>query len=165
MVGKLTGRVWKVGDDVDTDLVIAGPYLTIRDEDELASHAFEALIPDFSSKVREGDAVVAGKNFGTGSSREEAVFVLKRLGVRAFFAESFARIFFRNSINLGVLALQKDGISAHFSTGDEYSFDPASSIIVNETTGLTLELTPLPEFLLEIYESGGALAKIKKDLA
>lgn len=161
---KLAGSAWVLGDDVDTDLIIAGPYLTIQDEVELASHALEAVLPEFARSVAPGDAIVGGRNFGTGSSREEAVFVLKYLGVRLVVAESFARIFFRNCINLGVLALQHPEARARFSTGDAYSLDLATFTMKNQTRGSTLQFDPLPPFLMEIYAAGGALAQLKAKL-
>ncbi len=162
---EISGRAWKLGDNIDTDLIIAGPYLTIRDEEELISHALEALIPNFADQVCVGDIIVAGTNFGTGSSREEAVFILKRLGIRVIVAESFARIFYRNAINLGFLAIQIEGISSEFATGDNYVLKLKESTIQNTRTGNTFSFEPLPDFLMEIYRAGGALEKLKAEFS
>nr|MDO8062887.1 3-isopropylmalate dehydratase small subunit [Candidatus Freyrarchaeum guaymaensis] len=161
---KVRGRAWKFGDNIDTDVVIPGRYLTLRDPDEMASHAMEVVRPDFAGNVKPGDVVVAGKNFGCGSSREEAPFVLKRLGVGAIIAESFARIFFRNAINLGLPVIECKGVSEKVGEGDEVEVDLESGKVRNLTTGVELQGTVLPDFLMEIIRSGGAIEALKKKL-
>ncbi|MHA1580379.1 MAG: 3-isopropylmalate dehydratase small subunit [Candidatus Freyarchaeota archaeon] len=160
----IRGRVWKFGDNIDTDIIIAGPYLTIRDPDELASHAMEMVNPDFAKNVQPGDVIVAGKNFGCGSSREEAPFVLKRLGVSAIVAEFFARIFYRNAINLGLPLVECKDASQKFQEGDTIEIDLEKGIIKNPKTGEELQGTKLPDFLMEIIKEGGAIQALKKKL-
>ncbi|GAB4319580.1 MAG: 3-isopropylmalate dehydratase small subunit [Promethearchaeota archaeon] len=161
---EIKGRAWKLGDNVDTDLIIAGPYLTIRDEDELASHALEAVLPEFAANAREGDFLFAGKNLGAGSSREEAPYVLKKLGVRVIVAKSYARIFFRNAVNLGLVALEHPTLPSEVEAGDSCSLDLKSFVLKDETRGTTHELKPLPGFLMGIVEAGGALEKLRREL-
>jgi len=160
----IRGRVWKFGDNIDTDIIIAGPYLTIRDPDELASHAMEMVNPDFAKNVQPGDVIVAGKNFGCGSSREEAPFVLKRLGVSAIVAEFFARIFYRNAINLGLPLVECKDAAQKFQEGDTIEIDLEKGIIKNPQTGEELQGTKLPDFLMEIIKEGGAIQALKKKL-
>jgi len=160
----IRGRVWKFGDNIDTDIIIAGPYLTIRDPDELASHAMEMVNPDFAKNVQPGDVIVVGKNFGCGSSREEAPFVLKRLGVSAIVAEFFARIFYRNAINLGLPLVECKDAAQKFQEGDTIEIDLEKGIIKNPQTGEELQGTKLPDFLMEIIKEGGAIQALKKKL-
>lgn len=161
---KVRGRAWKFGDNIDTDVVIPGRYLTLRDPDEMASHAMEVLRPEFAKAVKPGDLVVAGRNFGCGSSREEAAFVLKRLGVGAVVAESFARIFFRNAINLGLPVVECKGVSEAVNEGDEVEVDLEEGVLRNITRGVELKCTVLPEFLMDVIRSGGAIEALKKKL-
>lgn len=158
----IRGKVWKFGNHIDTDQIIAGPYLTIIDQDELASHAMETLNPDFAKKVKPGDIIVAGKNFGCGSSREEAPFVLKRLGIAAIVAEFFARIFYRNAINLGLPLLEVKDVAQKFEEGDTIEIELEKGIVRNTRTNEELQGTKLPDFLMEIIREGGAIEALKK---
>jgi 3-isopropylmalate/(R)-2-methylmalate dehydratase small subunit len=145
-------RAWKFGDDVDTDAVIPGRFLTINDPEELAKHAFEGVRPDF--RPAPGDVVVAGENFGCGSSREHAPLALKGAGIKCVIAKSFARIFFRNSINIGLPMLEcRD--ADRISDGDILEVE--GDIIKNLTKDETYRTVPLPEFLEEIVRSGGLI--------
>ena len=157
------GRAWVFGDDVDTDVLAPGPYIKGPVE-ELARHCLEALDPDFATEVRPGDVVVAGENFGMGSSREQAVMALKLLGVRGVVARSFARIFFRNAINLGLPVLVTPEAGS-IRPGDMISVDPAAGVVENRTTGARLAAEPLPPHLLELIADGGLLPHLKKKLA
>ncbi len=158
------GRVWKLGNNVDTDLIIPGRYLTLRDPLEKAKHALEAVIPGFAEKVREGDVIVAGRNFGSGSSREDAVTVLKTLGIKAVIAESFARIFFRNALNNGLPVLECKGICSMVENGDMLSVHFEKGEILNLTSKEKCKGTKLPAFLVEIIREGGILKKLRKEL-
>ncbi len=148
------GRVWKFGNDVDTDAIIPGRFLILNDPKELARHAFEGVRPEFKDQVRPGDIIVAGDNFGCGSSREHAPLALKGAGVRCVIAKSFARIFFRNSINIGVALLECPDAD-RIAEGDVLEVNEAEGIIVNKTKKETYRAKPLPEFLREIVRSGG----------
>lgn len=158
----IRGKVWKFGNHIDTDQIIAGPYLTIIDQDELASHAMETLNPDFAKKVKPGDIIVAGKNFGCGSSREEAPFVLKRLGITAIVAEFFARIFYRNAINLGLPLVEVKDVAQKFEEGDTIEIELEKGMVRNTRTNEELQGTKLPDFLMEIIREGGAIEALKK---
>jgi 3-isopropylmalate/(R)-2-methylmalate dehydratase small subunit len=150
--GKELSRAWKFGDDVDTDAIIPGRFLTINDPKELAKHAFEGVRPDF--KPSPGDVVVAGENFGCGSSREHAPLALKGAGIKCVIARSFARIFFRNAINIGLPMLEcKD--AGRISDGDILEIEDDK--IKNLTKDEVYETTPLPEFLEDIVRSGGLI--------
>ncbi|MGQ9722394.1 MAG: 3-isopropylmalate dehydratase small subunit [Candidatus Jordarchaeum sp.] len=164
MTTVIRGKVWKFGDNIDTDIIIAGPYLTIRDEDKMASHAMEMVNPDFAKKVKPGDIIVAGKNFGCGSSREEAPYVLKKLGVAAIVAEFFARIFYRNAINLGLPLVEVKDVAQKFEEGDTIEIELEKGIIRNTKTSEELQGTKLPDFLMEIIKEGGAIEALKKKL-
>ncbi|HZD42638.1 MAG TPA: 3-isopropylmalate dehydratase small subunit [Methanomicrobiales archaeon] len=145
-------RVWKFGNDVDTDAIIPGRYLTLNDPEELAAHAFEGTRNDFARSVQPGDVIVAGRNFGSGSSREHAPLALKGAGVRFVIAESFARIFFRNAINIGLLPL----VCEHT---DEISDGAKAVVNLEESTlivnGKTYALEPIPAFVQDIVDAGG----------
>jgi len=160
----LEGRVWKFGDDINTDLIIAGKYkFDTLNMSELAKHAFEAIRPDFAEKVKESDIRVAGRNFGCGSSREQAPQVLKALGLKVIVAESFARIFFRNAINSGILALECEGISQAVKEGEILRVDLEKGVAENVNTGIVLRFKPLPKFLEEIFKEGGLVPYVKKN--
>ncbi len=162
MVTIIKGKVWKFGDNIDTDVIIPGRYLTIRDPKQMASHTFEPIRPDFATMVSEGDIVIGGANFGSGSSREEAPFVLKTLGIAAIIAESYARIFYRNAINLGipVLELKQDG--ENFNEGDLVEIHFEKGIIKNVTQKKEYLGTKLPPFLMDLIAAGGAIAAVKE---
>ena len=152
-------RVWKFGDDVDTDAIIPGRFLTINNPRELAEHAFEGVRPEFAREVREGDVVVAGRNFGCGSSREHAPHALLGAGVRVVIARSFARIFYRNAINIGLLALVC-GEADDIEDGDTIAVDTVQAIA--HVDGIEYQLEPVPAFLQEIVNAGGLVEYAKK---
>jgi 3-isopropylmalate/(R)-2-methylmalate dehydratase small subunit len=148
-------RVWKFGDDIDTDAIIPGRFLTIYDPAELAKHAFEGTRDEFAGDVRTGDVVVAGSNFGCGSSREHAPLALLGAGVRFIIAESFARIFYRNAINTGLLPLVCAG-AGEIGDGDTITVDIDGGFI--EANGNRFDVEPVPGFLKTIVEAGGLVA-------
>jgi 3-isopropylmalate/(R)-2-methylmalate dehydratase small subunit len=157
----LAGRAWKFGDDVDTDAIIPGRYLVINDPKELAMHLFEGVRPEMAGEARPGDFVVAGENFGCGSSREHAPLALKGAGISAVVAKSFARIFFRNAINIGLplfICSEVDRIG----DGDSLEIDMAKGVIYNQSRGESYKTTPLPHFLQEIVEAGGLVEYTKR---
>ena len=155
---RLEGMTWKFGDDVNTDLIVPGKYLELVDYNEIALHAMEGIDPDFPKKVRKGDIVVGGRNFGCGSSREHAAIALKHVGVGAVVAESFARIFYRNAINLGLPALECPGIAEAVREGDVLDIDLIGWKVKNKTTGRELSFVPLPSFMVAILNEGGLVA-------
>ena len=158
------GRVWKYGDDVNTDYIIPGKYLELVDPEEMAQHAMEGIDPGFLGKVTEGDIVVGGRNFGCGSSREHAPLALKYAGVGAVIAESYARIFYRNSINIGLPALECPGIAGAVSDGDVLEVDVTEGTILNKSTSVKLSFTPLPDFMVEVLNEGGLAPYLKKNM-
>ncbi len=161
---KVTGPAVKFGNNVDTDVILPGKYLILLSPTDLAKHALEGLDPTFPEKAKKGVVVVGGKNFGCGSSREQAPLALKYSGVKCVVAESFARIFFRNSINIGLPVVECAGISATVETGDELSVDFDKSEVRNITKGKTLKVTKLPTFILEILSDGGLIENLQKRL-
>ena len=160
----IEGRVWTLGADVDTDQIISGKYLTIIDPDELKKHVLEIALPEFAGRAAAGDILVAGENFGCGSSREHAPQALRAIGVSAIVADSFARIFFRNSINLGLPAIECAGVRAIFSTGDRARIELHRGRLTNLTRGAEREFPPLPAHLLELLEVGGLIEKVRREL-
>jgi 3-isopropylmalate/(R)-2-methylmalate dehydratase small subunit len=161
----LRGKAWKVGDNVDTDQIIAGRYLSLTDPDELASHCFEESYPELATGFAQGDVIVAGENFGCGSSREHAVVALKALGASCLIASSFARIFFRNCINQGLLPLECPSAVESIEAGDEVSVDPATGKIENVTRGIVTDFKPLPSFLEEILAAGDMTTYVRDRLS
>lgn len=151
-------RIWKFGDDIDTDAIIPGRFLTINDPAELARHAFEGTRDDFATGVRPGDVIVGGRNFGMGSSREHAPLALKGACVRYVVAESFARIFYRNAINVGLLPLTTASTAA-FEDGAEVAVDLGANTI--SVGGAAYPLEPVPEFLQRIADAGGLVEYAK----
>jgi len=150
------GKAFKFGDDVNTDAIIPAPYLVTTDPKELGSHAMEGSEqPDFARRVREGDVVVAGENFGCGSSREHAPVALVGAGVSCVIARSFARIFFRNAINIGLPLLECPEAAGAIAAGDEVTVDLAKGEITDVTTGKTFRAEPMPEFMRAIFDAGG----------
>src|SRR5665647_2855871 len=148
----IEGKVWKFRDSIDTDVIIAGRYLRTFSLDDLASHVMEAEDPQFAENVQNGDIIVAGWNFGCGSSREQAPVALKHAGVSAIIARSFARIFYRNSINIGLPVVTADVES---EKGDIMSVDLEKGIIENLTTAKKFEIKPFDQFMLNILKDGG----------
>ena len=161
----IEGRVWTLGRDVDTDQIISGKYLTIIDPNELKKHVFEIALPEFAKAARPGDILVAGENFGSGSSREHAPQAMRAIGVGAVVADSFARIFFRNAINLGIPAIEARGVRAIFEAGDTARIDLPRGRITNVTRGRDLDFPPLPTHLLGLLEAGGLVEKVRAELA
>lgn len=157
----MMARAWVLGDNVSTDDIIPGRYLVKRDPHELGKHVFENLIPGFSSKVRKGDVIIAGRNFGCGSSREQAPLALKGVGIGAVIAESFARIFFRNAVNQGLPVMVCKGVRASFSTGEEVEYDLGKGVVRNLTRNLEMKAEPLPDFILSILRAGGLIPYLK----
>ncbi len=161
---KMEGTVWTFGDDVDTDLIIPARYLTTSDPAELARHCMEDADPDFANRVRAGDIIVAGKNFGCGSSREHAPIAIKAAGVACVVAKSFARIFYRNAFNMGLPILECEA-AGHFKTGGRLQIDMDTGTITDDRTGETFATRPIPPFMQALVKSGGLLAHVEKRLA
>ncbi|MDR0767826.1 MAG: 3-isopropylmalate dehydratase small subunit [Methanosarcinales archaeon] len=164
---KFKGKVWKFGDNIDTDVIIPGKYLRTTDMQVFADHAMEGIDPDFSKNVQKGDIIVAGDNFGCGSSREQAPLALKYAGVSCIIAKYFARIFFRNAINVGLLIIEAD---VEAEDGDIVEVDLESSLIHVSPQGSPENIREyptgkLPDFLLEILNDGGLVAHRRKQNA
>lgn len=157
---KTEGKVFKYSDNVDTDVIIPARYLNTSDKKELAKHCMEDIDKSFVDKVKAGDVVVAGYNFGCGSSREHAPMVLSACGVGCVIAKSFARIFYRNAINTGLAILECEMAAEEINQGDEVSVDFDTGLIFNKTTNKTYQAQPFPEFVKNIINSGGLLASI-----
>ena len=158
---KLTGKAWKFGDDISTDLIAPGRYYHLRSNlPELAKHVLEDADPEFASKVKPGDFVVGGRNFGLGSSREHAALVIKMAGVSAILAKSVSRIFFRNAINLGLPVLICD--TDKINDGDELEVDLAAGTVKDITSGTQLTFGKIPDVMLEILDEGGLISYIQK---
>ncbi|MFC2491615.1 MAG: 3-isopropylmalate dehydratase small subunit [Campylobacter curvus] len=156
----MTGKVWKFGDNIDTDIIIAARYLNTSDENELAKHIMEDADPKFSSKIAKGDIIVAGENFGCGSSREHAPLALKAAGIGAVVAKSYARIFYRNSFNTGLLILEVPQTD-ELNEGDELKIDVDNGTIVNLSTQKEYKFNPIPPFMQELLKSGGLIEYAK----
>ncbi|MDD4941339.1 MAG: 3-isopropylmalate dehydratase small subunit [Candidatus Omnitrophica bacterium] len=157
----IKGKAHKLGDDINTDDIIAAKYLVSTDPKELGSHCMESIKPDFVKSVREGDIIVAGKNFGCGSSREHAPVAIKGCGIRAVLAPSFAAIFFRNAINIGLPFLESTEVDK-ISEGDELEIDLGSGTVRNITRGQTYKTQAFPPFLQELVAQGGLMKYIQK---
>ena len=155
------GTVFKYGDNVDTDVIIPARYLNIADPQELASHAMEDITADFVKNVKPGDIIVAQKNFGCGSSREHAPRVLKDNGVACVVAASFARIFYRNAINIGLPILECAEAAEAISAGDVVEIDFGTGVVTDTTTGQTFQALPFPEFIQGIIDNDGLLKSLK----
>lgn len=158
---KFTGKAIKYGDNVDTDVIIPARYLNTIDKRELASHCMEDIDKDFASKVCPGDIMVAGYNFGCGSSREHAPIAIKESGISLVIAKSFARIFYRNSINIGLAILECEEAVDAIADGNEVTADLDEGIIYNKTTGESYKTQPFPEFIQKIITAGGLIESIK----
>lgn len=158
---KALGHVFKYGDNVDTDVIIPARYLNSFDAQELASHAMVDIDPDFVKNVKKGDLIVANKNFGCGSSREQAPGVLKALGVQAVVAKSFARIFYRNSINIGLPVIVCKDLPDEVKTGDQMILHMSEGTV--EANGKTYSCTKLPEYMQNILNQGGLIASLNKE--
>ena len=156
------GKAIKFGDNVDTDVILPGPYLVLIDPKELAKHAMEGLDPTFTTKIRDKPIIVAGKNFGCGSSREQAPIALKYAGATCVLAESFARIFYRNAITIGLPVLECPEVSSKVEEGDELTVDLTSGEVENKSQNLILQATQLPEFIMRILDDGGLIRHLKR---
>ena len=156
------GKVHKYGDNVDTDVIIPARYLNTADHKELAAHCMEDIDKDFVKKVKAGDIIVGGANFGCGSSREHAPIAIKNSGISCVIAATFARIFFRNSINIGLAILECPEASQRIENGDEVSIDFDTGVITNITKNETYKAEPFPEFVKKIIDADGLLNSLKK---
>ena len=159
---KFSGRVFVFGDDVDTDAIIPARYLTTTDPKELAAHCMEGADPDFARRVRPGDVIVAGKNFGCGSSREHAPVALKAAGVGCVVAGSFARIFYRNAFNTGLVLVECGEAIRSFAPGDHIEVDLGVGRLKNKTQGQEFPFEPIPAFMLELVADGGLIPHLMK---
>ncbi len=159
---KLKGSVWKFGDHIDTDLIIPARFLNVSDKNELARNCFADLKPDFATRVKSGDIMVAGENFGCGSSREHAPIAIKAAGIDCIIAKSFARIFYRNAFNIGLPILEAQDAFDLVAEGDLVSIDLASGEIKSEESGKIIKAMPLPPFMQKIIECGGLVNYIKQ---
>jgi 3-isopropylmalate/(R)-2-methylmalate dehydratase small subunit len=161
---KLTGKVWKYGDNVDTDAIIPARYLNMSLPEELAEHCMEDIDLSFAGSVQKGDVIVGGDNFGCGSSREHAPLALKGAGISCVIANSFARIFYRNAINIGLPILECPEAVAGTEKGDELTVDLTAGTITNARTGKTYHTSPLPEFVMKIVGAGGLVPYTRERL-
>ena len=159
---KAQGRVHKYGNNVDTDVIIPARHLNTQDHKELASHCMEDIDKDFINKVQQGDIMVAGDNFGCGSSREHAPIAIKAAGIDCVIANTFARIFYRNAINIGLPIMECPEASEKIEAGDEVAVDFDTGVITNVTKNETYQANPFPAFIKEIIQAGGLMASIKE---
>ncbi|MEM3506451.1 MAG: 3-isopropylmalate dehydratase small subunit [Candidatus Bathyarchaeia archaeon] len=159
----ISAKAVKVGNNIDTDVILPGKYLVLTDPKELAKHAMEGIDPEFTQKVKDGAILVAGENFGCGSSREQAPMALKHAGVKCVIAEFFARIFYRNAINIGLPVVEYRGISDIVENEDFLIVDLKAGTITDRTKEVVLKIQPIPKFILEILELGGLIEKLKKE--
>ncbi len=159
---KANGTAHKYGDNVDTDVIIPARYLNTPDAKELAAHCMEDIDKEFVNKVHEGDIMIGGFNFGCGSSREHAPLAIKTAGISCVIAKTFARIFYRNAINIGLPILECEAASDAISAGDQVEIDFDTGVITNVTKGETYNAEPFPEFIQDIISGGGLMASIKK---
>lgn len=161
---KFNGSVIKYADNVDTDVIIPARYLNTIDKKELASHCMEDLDPTFVSRVQTGDIMVAGYNFGCGSSREHAPIAIKESGISLVIAKSFARIFYRNAINIGLAIVECPEAAEAITEGDEVEADLDAGVITDKTTGKSFKTEPFPEFIQQIITNGGLVESVKKNI-
>lgn len=161
---QIKGKTWKFGNDVDTDAIIPARYLNTSDPKELASHVMEDADKDFSKKVKAGDLIIAGKNFGCGSSREHAPIAIKAAGIQAVVAKSFARIFYRNSFNIGLPIFESEEASEKIKQGDEIEIDADKGIIKNLSKNETYKANLIPPFMQELISAGGLVESTKRKL-
>jgi 3-isopropylmalate dehydratase small subunit len=159
---KVQGKAWKLGDNVDTDLIIPARFLNVSDKDEMGKKCFADLRPDFVGGVSPGDILVAGSNFGCGSSREHAPWALKRAGVGAVIARSFARVFYRNAFNIGLPIVESEEAPEQIEEGEEVFLDFSTGEIVNKTSGRRFLAKPVPPFMRAIIEAGGLVEYVKR---
>ncbi len=160
---KAQGTVFKYGDNIDTDVIIPARYLNTQNPQELAAHCMEDIDKTFIQRVQPGDIMVGGENFGCGSSREHAPLAIKTAGVSCVIAKSFARIFYRNAINIGLPILECPAASEAIANGDTVAVDFDTGLITDETTGQTFEAAPFPPFIQKIITAGGLLNSLKEN--
>ena len=158
---KFTGKVWVLGDDIDTDIIIPTEYLALKTIDDMKQYGFSPLRPELAGQIRKGDIIVAGKNFGCGSSREHAPIAIKECGVSCVIAKSFARIFYRNAINIGLAIMECPEAADDIEAGDKVCVDFETGIIQNMTKNREYKAMPFPEFIDNIIKKGGLLNSIK----
>ena len=161
---KIQGRTWTYGDNVDTDVIIPARYLNVSTAEELAMHCMEDLDPGFAGAVQPGDVIVAGENFGCGSSREHAPLAIKGAGVSCVVARSFARIFYRNAINVGLPILESPAAAGGAENGHQLDIDLETGRIQNLTTGAVYEAEPYPQFMMDIISAGGLVSYTRQRL-
>jgi len=159
---KIEGKVWKFGDHVDTDLIIPARFLNVSDKDELAKNCFADIRPDFTKDIISNDIIIAGSNFGCGSSREHAPLAIKAAGIAVIIARGFARIFYRNAFNIGLPILESEEAFDTFSEGEHLSVDLSSGEILSAENNKSLTARPVPDFMREIIEAGGLVNQVKK---
>jgi 3-isopropylmalate/(R)-2-methylmalate dehydratase small subunit len=159
------GNAFTFGKNLDTDQIYPGQYLELAQVEDIKHHALEGADPDFVKEFKPGDIIVAGANFGCGSSREHAAIALKAVGTSVILAESFARIFYRNAINLGLPLLVIPGITNHVTTGDKLKIDLKEGVVHNKSTGAEFKVQPMSDYIFEILEAGGIKPLVKKQLA
>lgn len=162
---KFSGNAWKYGDDVDTDVIIPARYLNTSDPDELAAHCMEDLDPNFVQNIQQGDILVAGKNFGCGSSREHAPIAIKAAGISCVIAASFARIFFRNAVNIGLPILESKEAAGAIETGHSVEVDLEAGRVVNVSQEKEFDVQPFPEFMQRIIDAGGLIGYVEKRIS
>ncbi len=158
----ISAKAVKLGDDVNTDVILPGKYLPLINPKELGQHAMEGLDMGFTQKAKDGVILVAGKNFGCGSSREQAPLALKYAGVKCVVAESFARIFYRNAINVGLPVVECNNVSGKVMDGDLLTVNLKAGVVSDESSAITLNATKLPRFILEILSDGGLIENLRK---
>lgn len=161
----LQGTAFTFGKNLDTDQIYPGQYLELAREENIRQHAMQGADPDFVKNFKPGDIIVAGTNFGCGSSREHAAIAIKAVGTSVVLAESFARIFYRNAINLGLPLLVSPGITNQVSSGDKLKISLREGMVHNQSTGVKLKVVPMTGYVLDILESGGIKPLVKKQLA
>lgn len=157
------GKVYKYGDHIDTDVIIPARYLNVHEPYQLAEHCMEDIDPVFKDTVKKGDVIIAGENFGCGSSREHAPIAIKASGVQCVIAKSFARIFLRNAFNIGLPVIESDLAYDEFNAKDEIEVDYAKGWIINKKTQKQYKINPLPEFMMNIVEKGGLMNSIREE--
>ena len=157
-----TGKVWVLGDDIDTDIIIPTEYLALKTIDDMKQYGFSPLRPELAGQIEKGDIIVAGKNFGCGSSREHAPVAIKASGISCVIAKSFARIFYRNAINIGLPILECPAASEAINEGDVVAINFDTGVITDETTGQTFQAAPFPPFIQKIIKAGGLMKSIQE---
>ncbi len=161
---KIMGKAWKFGNDVDTDAIIPARYLNTSDPDELAKHCMEDIDPDFVNRIASGDIIVAGKNFGCGSSREHAPIAIKYAEIAAIIAGSFARIFYRNAFNMGLPILESPEAAAAIETGEELEVNLVKGTIFNRSKKQSYQAEPIPDFMQKLLKAGGLMPYVQQKI-